>query len=71
MGHKNFELSMERVITFLDHMRGRVTVFCFVFFVFLQKMHLVKKKGTRESAFSLRIALIALTCFHTGFGRQQ
>ena len=72
MGHKNFELSMERVITFLDHMRGRVTVFFVLFFfVFLQKMHLVKKKGTRESAFSLRITLIALTCFHTGFGRQQ
>ena len=70
MGHKNFELRMERVITLLDHMRGRVTAF--LFFVFLQKMHLVKKKkGTRESAFSLRIALIALTCFHTGFGRQQ
>ena len=73
MGHKNFELRMERVITLLDHMRGRVTAFffCFFFVVFLQKMHLVKKKGTRESAFSLRIALIALTCFHTGFGRQQ
>ena len=63
-GHKNFELSMERVITFLDHMRGRVTVF---FFLFLQK----KKKGTRKSAFSLTITLIALTCFHTEFGRQQ
>ena len=63
-GHKNFELSMERVITFLDHMRGRVTVF---FFFFCKK----KKKGTRKSAFSLTITLIALTCFHTEFGRQQ
>ena len=62
-GHKNFELSMERVITFLDHMRGRVTVF----FSFFAK----KKKGTRKSAFSLTITLIALTCFHTEFGRQQ
>ena len=35
-GHKNFELSMERVITFLDHMRGRVTVF-FSFFFFCKK----------------------------------
>ena len=51
MGHKNFELSMERVITFLDHMRGRVTVFCFVFFVFLQKMHLVKKKAPESLLF--------------------
>lgn len=60
-GHKNFELSMERVITFLDHMRGYG-----FFFLFLQK-----KKGTRNSAFSLTITLIALTCFHTEFGRQQ
>ena len=51
VGHKNFELSMERVITFLDHMRGRVTVFCFVFFVFLQKMHLVKKKRHQRVCF--------------------
>ena len=64
-GHKNFELSMERVITFLDHMRGRATVF-FLFFFFCEK-----KKGTRKSAFSLTITLIALTCFHTEFGRQQ
>ena len=64
-GHKNFELSMERVITFLDHMRGRVTVF-FSFFFFRKK-----KKSTRKSAFSLTITLIALTCFHTEFGRQQ
>ena len=61
-GHKNFELSMERVITFLDYMRGRVTFFFFFF---------CKKKGTRKSAFSLTITLIALTCFHTEFGRQQ
>ena len=40
-GHKNFELSMERVITFLDHMRGRVTVF----FSFFAK----KKKKAPES----------------------
>ena len=60
-GHKNFELSMERVITFLDHMRGYG-----FFFLSLQK-----KKGTRNSAFSLTITLIALTCFHTEFGRQQ
>ena len=65
VGHKNFELSMERVITFLDHMRGRVTVF-FSFFFFCKK-----KKSTRKSAFSLTITLIALTCFHTEFGRQQ
>ena len=72
MGHKNFELRMERVITLLDHMRGRVTVFCFFVFCFFAKnAPCKKKKGTRESAFSLRIALIALTCFHTGFGRQQ
>ena len=32
-GHKNFELSMERVITFLDHMRGGLRFF----FSFLQK----------------------------------
>ena len=31
-GHKNFELSMERVITFLDHTRGRVAVFFLLFF---------------------------------------
>ena len=43
-GHKNFELSMERVITFLDHMRGRVTVF---FFLFLQK----KKKAPESLLF--------------------
>ena len=68
------ELSMERVITLLDHMRGRVTVFFFLFcfFCFFAKnAPCKKKKGTRESAFSLRIALIALTYFHTGFGRQQ
>ena len=35
-GHKNFELSMERVITFMDHMKGRVWFF-FSFFFFLQK----------------------------------
>ena len=35
-GHKNFELSMERVITFLDHTRGRVAVF-FFFVVFCKK----------------------------------
>ena len=64
-GHKNFELSMERVITFLDHMRGRVWFF-FSFFFFLQK-----KKAPKKSAFSLTITLIALTCFHTEFGRQQ
>ena len=39
-GHKNFELSMERVITFLDYMRGRVTVFFFFF---------CKKKKAPES----------------------
>ena len=64
-GHKNFELSMERVITFLDHMKGRVRFF-FLFSFFCKK-----KKGTRKSAFSLTITLIALTCFHTEFGRQQ
>lgn len=31
-GRKNFELSMERVITFLDHTRGRVAVFFLLFF---------------------------------------
>lgn len=65
-GHKNFELSMERVITFMDHMRGRVWFF-FVFSFFCKK----KKKAPKKSAFSLTITLIALTCFHTEFGRQQ
>ena len=35
-GHKNFELSMERVITFLDHMKGRVRFF-FLFSFFRKK----------------------------------
>lgn len=48
-GHKNFELSMERVITFLDHTRGRVAVFFFC--CFLQKMHLVKKKRHQKVCF--------------------
>ena len=68
-GHKNFELSMERVITFLDHTRGRVAVFFLLFFA--KNAPCKKKKGTRKSAFSLRITLIALTCFHTEFDRQQ
>ena len=38
-GHKNFELSMERVITFLDHMRGRATVFFSFFFFAKKKRH--------------------------------
>lgn len=36
-GHKNFELSMERVITFMDHMRGRVRFFFLFSFFNLQK----------------------------------
>ena len=65
-GHKIFELSMERVITFMDHMKGRVWFF-FLFSFFCKK----KKKAPKKSAFSLTITLIALTCFHTEFGRQQ
>lgn len=44
-GHKNFELSMERVITFLDHMRGRV------WFFFLFSFFCKKKKGTKKVCF--------------------
>ena len=63
-GHKNFELSMERV-NFSASYEGEGYGF-FFFFLFCKK-----KKGTRKSAFSLTITLIALTCFHTEFGRQQ
>lgn len=45
-GHKNFELSMERVITFLDHTRGRVAVF---FLLFFAKNAPCKKKKAPES----------------------